>query len=366
MSNKTELQSNNADLQAILEQINTLPNATSLLEGVLKYTAQSLTAEEQAQARANIGAFGVNSNAASDPIRYVDHLYSDGTAYFDTMYYPNQNTRVIIDFQADTSSKHLFGARTDFLNKGFLVCWLSDFVYCVQVGNSNFNGGVFENSGRHTVEFTASEFKVDGATLATYSVDAFQCEYPLYIFSCSNSSADENITGKMHRVQVFEGDTPILDYKPCLDDDNVACAWDAVTQTYQYSAGAAFTAGEEVAQEVLNVLPIKDGGTGTNSVEGIKKTLGIQDVQKLTSLPSSGTTLAANAEYRVASAVGTYQFKFPSSGDVYVRFRTGSTFTISFASGTTYLGAAPEFEASTTYELMARDGVVAVAAVVSA
>lgn len=96
-----------------------------------------------------------------------------------------------------------------------------------------------------------------------------------------------------------------------------------------------------------------------------RENIGIQEIQQFTSLPSSGTTLTANAEYRVSSTVSTYQFKFPSSGDVYVRFTTGSTFTISFASGTTYLGAAPEFEASTTYELMARDGVVAIAAVVS-
>ena len=97
-----------------------------------------------------------------------------------------------------------------------------------------------------------------------------------------------------------------------------------------------------------------------------RENIGIQEIQQFTSLPSSGTTLTANAEYRVSSAVSTYQFKLPANGDVYVRFTTGSTFTISFASGTTYLGAAPDFEASTTYELMARDGVVAVAAVVSA
>lgn len=84
-----------------------------------------------------------------------------------------------------------------------------------------------------------------------------------------------------------------------------------------------------------------------------------------TTLPSSGTALTANTEYRVSAAVGTYTFNFPASGDVYVRFTTGSTFTITFASGTTFLGEVPEFEAGVTYELMARDKIVACGVVVS-
>ena len=84
---------------------------------------------------------------------------------------------------------------------------------------------------------------------------------------------------------------------------------------------------------------------------------------QLTSLPSSGTTLTANAEYRVSATVGTYQFAFPASGDVYVRFTTAATFAISFANKTSFLGSEPEFEASTTYELLARDNVLAIAKV---
>lgn len=89
-------------------------------------------------------------------------------------------------------------------------------------------------------------------------------------------------------------------------------------------------------------------------------------VPSYTELPASGTELTANTEYRVSATVGTYQFAFPASGDVYVRFTTDSTYAISFASGTKFLGSAPEFAASTTYELMARDGIVAVGEVVTA
>ena len=91
-----------------------------------------------------------------------------------------------------------------------------------------------------------------------------------------------------------------------------------------------------------------------------------EDISKKTELPASGTELTADAEYRVASEVGTYEFNFPASGDVYVRFTTASTFSISFSSGTTYVDSVPTFEASTTYEIMSRDKIVSVSTVVSA
>ena len=120
------------------------------------------------------------------------------------------------------------------------------------------------------------------------------------------------------------------------------------------------------ANTIYGTLGIENGGTGAVTAEAARANLGIESIQQLTSLPASGTTLTANAEYRVSETVGTYQFAFPASGDVYVRFTTAATYAISFASGTRFLGAAPEFVASTTYELMARDGVVAVGEVVTA
>lgn len=84
MSNyNNEILSNNADLQAILEEVNALPTAESLLEGVLKYTEQSLTEEQQVQARENINAQNVinlqgiavfeGSGAARAAIEYQDY-----------------------------------------------------------------------------------------------------------------------------------------------------------------------------------------------------------------------------------------------------------------------------------------------------
>lgn len=88
--------------------------------------------------------------------------------------------------------------------------------------------------------------------------------------------------------------------------------------------------------------------------------------ERKTALPAEGTALEDNTEYRVDEAVTSYAFTFPAENfECWVRFATGSTVSITFPTGTKYIGGAPSFEASKTYELSIKDGVVGCAEVVA-
>ena len=80
------------------------------------------------------------------------------------------------------------------------------------------------------------------------------------------------------------------------------------------------------------------------------------------SAPSGGTvnlTLADNTEYRFTSAVTSLTLTFPSGNfDCWLKFTTGSSISVNFPANATYLGGAPTFEASKTYEMSIKDGVV--------
>lgn len=86
--------------------------------------------------------------------------------------------------------------------------------------------------------------------------------------------------------------------------------------------------------------------------------------QSASSLPTSGTALAANTIYTV-SGVGTYAFTAPTIGNKWAhgKFTTGTTVNVSFDG--TFQGAAPSIEASKTYEFDVFDSVWAVQEVVS-
>ena len=163
-----------------------------------------------------------------------------------------------------------------------------------------------------------------------------------------------------------------------LTSSNIKSAIDELASTRTQTASLTTSEYEALTVKNENTLYILTDGeeekyvrydTSQELTESekslVRANVGIIDISKQTSLPSSGSALSADTEYRVASAVGTYEFNFPASGDVYVRFTTDSTFSISFTSGTSYLGAVPKFKASTTYEMLARDGVVASAEVVT-
>ena len=86
-----------------------------------------------------------------------------------------------------------------------------------------------------------------------------------------------------------------------------------------------------------------------------------------TALPTSGSALTDKTEYRVEAAVGTYLFACPTSPfEVWMRFTTSSTPNITFPVGTLYIGGAPTFKATTTYEISVKDGVVICMEVLSA
>ncbi len=79
-------------------------------------------------------------------------------------------------------------------------------------------------------------------------------------------------------------------------------------------------------------------------------------------IPAGGTvnlTLVDNTEYRFTSAVTSLRLTFPSGNfDCWLKFTTGSSITVTFPSGTKYVGGAPTFEAGKTYEMSIKDGSV--------
>lgn len=195
------------------------------------------------------------------PIEYVE---CTGAQYIDTGFKPNQNTRVVIDFESTSTNRHIFGSRTSFRSKGFLIYWASNSDYCVQIADTTYNGGTFTTTGRHVIDMSASEFKLDDVSKATYSVGTFQTEYNLYLASCPNSEQSENMTGKIYSAKVYDNGVLIRNYTPMIDKNGVACLYDSINNNYNYSPGgsnfgagpvngAPITIGEGVAKRVTKV-----------------------------------------------------------------------------------------------------------------
>lgn len=186
----------------------------------------------------------------SEKYKVVDYVETNGTQYIDTGFKPNQNTRVVVDFKADNVAQHVWGSRIEWRNNSFLCCWETNFDWCVQINASNFNGGSFDAKARHTVEMSCTEFKVDGTTTATYSVDAFQCTNNLLIASVQNSEQSENFVGKYYSFKVYDGNNLVRDYVPVKNSQGVYGLYDRINDTFSPSTGS-LTGGGYIYDETI-------------------------------------------------------------------------------------------------------------------
>ena len=69
-------------------------------------------------------------------------------------------------------------------------------------------------------------------------------------------------------------------------------------------------------------------------------------------------TVADGGEYRYENAITALTVNYPAGTfECWIKFLTGSTFTLTLPTGTTYIGNIPDFAASTWYEVSIKDGV---------
>ena len=163
-------------------------------------------------------------------------------------------------------------------------------------------------------------------------------------------------------------------------NDTTAKSWDSGTYIYRAITAQdilalqnnadynkdSITSLESTKQDTITATGLLKGdGTGTVSaaVEGTDYAV---PPAVSTSLPTSGTALAANTIYNIGSLDTEYVLTPPPSGWAHLTITTGASAAVTFATGSQYLGSEPTINASTTYELDVLNGVWAVQEVLSA
>ena len=179
--------------------------------------------------------------------KQLEYIQSSGTQYIDTGFKPNQNTKFEVDLAITNTGCHVFGARTAYLNKAFVLFWASNSEFCIQMADSDFNGGTFDTTKRYKVTMTSSQLFLDDNLQASYSVGDFQCEQNAWLMSCYSSSASEYARGRLYSAKIYDGNTLVRNFIPCKNPDGVIGMWDDVNSVFYGNAGTgSFAAGAEV------------------------------------------------------------------------------------------------------------------------
>lgn len=186
------------------------------------------------------------NNKYLDGVNYASYLEPISNAYINTEYAPNTNTKIIAEVEVTSipsTTSFFFGCREASGSGRFsAMCITNKFGlgYGTQI--------VYEQdmtTGQHTIEIDNNVMTVDGVVVASANAESFQNTRTMYIFAENNAGALAHyFKYRLISLKIYEGDVLQRHYRPCFDEEGVACAREKVSGTYVYTAGSgSFNAG---------------------------------------------------------------------------------------------------------------------------
>lgn len=165
--------------------------------------------------------------------RQVEYIQSSGEQYIDTGFKPNNNTRLVLSANNDSSSSAwVYGAWNGANNAAFGL-----LVSGIYYGTTS--ASVTVSTGNLAVDHNRNAYSVNG-TVGTITAQTFTCNYPIYLFALNNigSPSGGRFYGKLYSCQIYDNGTLIRDYVPCINPSGEAGLYDLVYGVFYGNAGS--------------------------------------------------------------------------------------------------------------------------------
>ena len=193
--------------------------------------------------KAYIGVKSFTPRGLPNGYTQVEYIESSGAQYIDTGFKPNQDTRIVVDFQMTAendalAANDIFGARNSASSKAFAVQWNianNQFQHFYNNGYDNLDFGDLDI--RQVVEMNKNVFTLNGVT-HTRTYASFQCDYTLYIFAVNNAgSAQFYSKMRLYSCQIYDNGTLVRDFVPCFNTNGEMGLYDLSEEVFYQNAG---------------------------------------------------------------------------------------------------------------------------------
>lgn len=181
----------------------------------------------------------------------VAYIESDGTQYVDTGFKPNQDTRLILDFEpVSVSQTHLFGSRSASSGSDAFLTLATNECYRDDYYNNKIATSLAPN-GRIIIDKNKNITTIDNTTV-THEYTAFNGSYPICLFASNTGGTLQYYSSyKFYSCQIYDNGTLVRDFVPCINASAEAGLYDLVSGAFYGNAGTGvFTAGAEVSPAV--------------------------------------------------------------------------------------------------------------------
>ena len=168
----------------------------------------------------------------------VEYIQSSGAEYIDTGFKPNQNTRIVMDFEyISGSTVFLFGARLATAYQSYsLLCTGSGFRSDYGAERTDFSGANLK--ARQTLDFNKNVHKIGTATV-NHSTQTLAPGFNLFLFGCNTGgSPGYYVTARLYSCKIYDNGTLVRDFVPCKNSSGAFGLCDLVGKSFYGNAGS--------------------------------------------------------------------------------------------------------------------------------
>ena len=187
----------------------------------------------------------------------VEYIEGTGVQCINTLFYPNQDTSVELDYQMTilidnvTNSNALFGVYTT----GVSIYTARISAGYIQYYYSSSSGGRFahrNDKDRHIIKTDKQSIFLDDLLIGTNSEASFSCTRPLSLLAQAGlSSFSRFASARVYGCRIYDGERLVRDFVPCYrKSDNVVGLYDTENGVFYENAGE----GEFIKGDDVNVL----------------------------------------------------------------------------------------------------------------
>lgn len=164
----------------------------------------------------------------------VQYIQSSGTQYVDTEFKPNQDSRIIAKLStSETGSHTVFGADLSWTDNGFALG-----VGFAHYGKETGTISGLANGSSHEVDFNKNTISIDGSTVLTMGTSTFSVSYNLALFANNRAGGiAEKTTIVLYYCQIYNGNTIVRNYIPCINPDGDAGLYDTINSKFYGNSG---------------------------------------------------------------------------------------------------------------------------------
>lgn len=198
-----------------------------------------------------------------DGYTQVEYIQSTGTQYIDTGFKPNQDTRVVFDFQLlATSSNYrsVLGVRdtaSDTSPRQFVFWNYPSDIFRTDYFGTNVTISGLTRLARMVLDKNKNVTTAQGLT-TTNTAATGQCTQNLFLLCVNEAGTAKYFTdARIYACQIYDNGVLVRDYVPCINPSGVVGLYDMVNGVFYQNAGSGeFTAGYEVASPVTAAVAV--------------------------------------------------------------------------------------------------------------